>query len=55
MLLLLILTWTVGIPVIVLAIAGVFAWCRERRARRAPAGLTGGAQVYQFIPPSRIF
>jgi hypothetical protein len=53
MLLLIIITWTVGIPVTVLAIATTLAWWRDRRVRRAPIETGGPARVYQFMPRSR--
>jgi hypothetical protein len=54
MVLVVVLSWTVGIPVTVLAVASAFAWWRDRREQRAPADPAGSARVYQFSRRSRI-
>jgi hypothetical protein len=55
MLLVILITWTIGIPVTVVALASTFAWWCDRRNRRVPADPAGSARVYQFMPRSRVF
>ncbi len=52
MLLLILIAWAVGIPIVVLTIALLFAWwCDREQSRRDSTSAVTPARVYEFMAP----